>query len=241
MLYHSRGIVFQQIKYAETSLIVKILTEELGVQSFIIKGAHSKRSRSKPALFQPLNLLNLVVDYKEGKSLHFLREITVAYNYQSIHSDIHKQSMLLFLTELLAKCLREESPDKSLFAWLFNALTWFDLSTGDNNHFHLIFMVQLSRFLGFYPKQEAQFAAAFFDLQEGRFTGQQPEHPDYVKQNLASKMAALLSSTFEEAGKLAFQNEERRAVLDTLLLFYRLHVPGFGELKSTEVLKTILS
>ena len=241
MLYTTRGIVFQQIKYSESSLIVKILTEELGVQSFIVKGAHSKKSKSKPALFQPLTLLNLVVDCREGKSLHYLKEITVAHNYQTIHSDILKQSMLLFLTELLSKSIREESPDKSLFAWLFNALTWFDLSTGDNNNFHLIFMVQLSRFLGFYPKQEDRFVAAYFDLQEGRFTATQPEHPDYVQQDLATKMVEILNSNFEEAGELQLKNKERRGMLDALLMFYRLHIPGFGTLKSTEVLKTILA
>ena len=240
MLHNTRGIIFQQIKYSDSSLIVKIFTEELGLQSFIVKGIHGKRSKSKPALFQPLNLLNLVIDYKEGKTLHFIREISIDYNYQTIHINILKRSIFLFLNELLFRSIREETTNKALFDWIFNALTWFDLSEKENLNFHLVFMIQFSRFLGFFPKQQIGLPTDYFDLQEGVFTNRKPEHPDYVSGKVTSDIIKLQHSTFESGNKLTMTNKSRRMVLDALVYYYRLHLPGFGEMKSIEILKTIL-
>jgi DNA repair protein RecO (recombination protein O) len=241
MLHTTRGIIFQQIKYADSSLIVKVYTEKLGLQSFLVKGVHSKRSKSRSALFQPLNLLNLVIEYKEGKSLHFIREITVEYNYQSIPVNILKSSTLLFLNELLSRSIREETANEALFDWIFNALVWFDLSERENLNFHLIFMIQFSRFLGFYPKQQAGVHTDYFDLQEGRFMERKPEHADYVSGKLTSDIIDLQNATFESANEITISNKERRSIIDTLVFYYRQHLPGFGEMKSLDVLKTILA
>lgn len=240
MLHNTRGIIFQQIKYSDSSLIVKILTKDLGMLSFIVKGIHGKRSKSKPALFQPLNLVNLVLDFKEGKSLHFIREISIDYNYQTIHTDILKRSTFLFINELLSRSIREETPNDALFEWIHNALTWFDLSEKENLNFHLVFMIQLSRFLGFFPKQQPGIHADYFNLQEGEFTNTRPQHADYVSGEVTSDIIELQASTFESGDELSMTNKSRRIVMETLVFYYRLHLPGFGEMKSIEVLKTIL-
>lgn len=241
MLHTTRGIIFQQTKYADASLIVKVYTEKLGLQSFMVKGIHSKKSKTRSALFQPLNLLNLVIDYREGKSLHFIREISVEYTYQSIPGNIVKSSILLFLNELLSRSIREETANEALFDWIFNALVWFDLSGQENLNFHPIFMIQFSRFLGFYPKQQADTHSLYFDLQEGRFTSRKPEHADYVSGKQTSDLIELQNSTFESGNQLSISNKDRRTIIDTLVFYYRQHLPGFGEMKSLDVLKTILS
>ena len=239
MLQATRGIVFQYLNYSESSIIVKIFTEELGLQSYIVKGARSKRSKMGLALFQPLTLLDLVAYHKENKSLHHLREVKVAFTYHSIPTNITKRSLLFFLDELLFKSIREESPNKPLFEWLFNALTWLDLSDISNVNYHLVFMVQLSRFLGFYPKKPVGEKLQYFDLQEGVFMAGEPRHPNYVSGELAEKLNAIFKCTFEESSNLGFSNDVRRRLLDVLVTFYRLHLPGFVEMKSLEVLKII--
>ena len=240
MLHTTKGIVFHQTRYAESSLIIKLFTEAFGLQSFMVKGVHGKRSKTKAALFQPLNLLSLVVDRKEGKSLHYLREVAVDFNYQTIHLDVHKRSIILFLADLLHRSIREETPNTYLFNWLDHALTWFDLSKKDNLNFHLVFMLQLSRFLGFYPRQHPGEKAVYFDLKEGEFTGIHPEHPEYISGELPPAMISLQDATFDSSVDLKFSNSKRRMILDALLTYYRLHLPGFGELKSVEVLKSVL-
>ncbi|MEE4258837.1 MAG: DNA repair protein RecO, partial [Bacteroidales bacterium] len=128
MLYNTRGIVFQKFKYAESALIVKIYTEEFGMLSFIIRGLKSKKTTTKIAYFQPLSILDLVINRREGKELHQIKEIKVLHAYSDLVTDPIKQSLLFFLYEILIKTLKEETHDKPLFEWLFNALTWLDLT-----------------------------------------------------------------------------------------------------------------
>lgn len=239
MLQNTRGIVFQQFKYSESSIIVKIYTEHFGLQSYIVKGIRSRRSKTKPALFQPLNLLELVVYHKENKSLHHLKEVKVAFAYQSIPNDVIKRSLLFFLTELLYKSIREESADQSLFSWLFNALTWFDLSSNNIINFHLVFMMQLTRFLGFYPKKSSEEHNEVFDLQEGLFAQHIPEHPNYVTGQQVKLLTMLHDSTFEMSGEIPMSNKERRKLLELLVFYFKLHQPGFGDMKSVDVLKSV--
>ncbi|MCF6169706.1 MAG: DNA repair protein RecO [Bacteroidales bacterium] len=241
MFYTTRGIVFQSFKYSESSIIAKVFTEEFGLQSYMVKGVRSKRSRFRPALFQPLTLVELVVSHKENKTMNHLRDIRVAYAFQSIPLEMEKRSVLFFLNELLYRSIREETPNKPLFGWLFDTLTWFDLNTTGNVNFHLVFMLQLSRFLGFHPKKTPGKEHSVFDLQEGRFTNVVPRLPQYITGNLLAKLEMLHESSFENSRSLELNNNDRRKLVDILITYYRLHLPGFGEMKSLEVLKTILA
>jgi DNA repair protein RecO (recombination protein O) len=240
MLQHTRGIVFQQFKYSESSLIVKIYTEHYGLQSYIVKGVRSKRSKIRPAFFQPLNLLDLVVYHKEGKSLNHISEVKIAFPFQSIPVDYTKRSMLFFLNELVYRSIREEIPNLSLFEWLFQAITWLELSDDNIVNYHLIFMLQLSRFLGFYPKKSTEKQTEFFDLQEGLFVNRMPDHPHFIKGKNVDLLEKLQESTFEMSSKIEMGNSARRLLLESLVSYYRLHLPGFGEMKSLEVLKSVM-
>jgi len=240
MLHKTKGIVFHHVQYSETSIIVKIFTEDFGLQSYIVKGIRSKHSKTKLALFQPLNLLDLIVYHRENKSINYLREVKVAFPYHSIPVDMLKRSILLFLDELLVKAVKEESANKSLFDWLYHSLTWLDLSDKNLVNFHLIFTLQLTRMLGFYPKRNTDNDWRVFDLREGNFSKKTPEHPEYISGEIAQKLANLLETTLETPANLQLSTAERRQLLDTLLAYYRLHIPSFGELKSVKVLKEIL-
>jgi len=240
MLHKTKGIVFQHMQYSETSIIVKIFTEDFGLQSYIVKGIRSKHSKTKLALFQPLNLLELIVYQRENKSINYLREVKVAFPYHSIPVNMIKRSILLFLDELMVKSVKEESANKPLFDWLYHSLTWLDLSDKNLVNFHLIFTLQLTRLLGFYPKNNADSDWLIFDLREGRFSKKEPEHPEYVAGDIAIKFANLLETTLETTTKIQLTTTERRKLLDVLLTYYRLHIPSFGEMKSAKVLKEIM-
>ncbi len=153
MLKQSRGIVLNYVKYSESGIIARVFTEEFGLQSYSAKGVRSKRSKTKIALFEPLTQVEIVAYQKDNKTIHNLKEIRAYYSYQSIPLDLHKRSILIFLDELLIKTLKEESPVQALFEWLSHALTWFDLDEGNPMNFHLVFMMQLTRFWGFIPRK----------------------------------------------------------------------------------------
>ncbi len=240
MTLSTRGIVLRYYPYSESSIIVKIFTENFGLQSYIVKGLHARKSKTKIAIFQPLTLIEFVAYHKENKTLHYLKEPRVEYHYQSLSIDVNKRLILFFLAELLYKTMREEVSDKPLFQWMHNALTWFDLSDKNIRNFHLVFMIQLSRFLGFYPKYEPTEKAIFFDMQEGRFCLNQPPHPQYISENAVDQLIELSACTFENSNSINLKTDERRHLLDNLITYYQLHLPGFGEMKSVDVLKTII-
>lgn len=148
--------------------------------------------------------------------------------------------MLFFLNELVYRSIREEIPNLSLFEWLFQAITWLELSDDNIVNYHLIFMLQLSRFLGFYPKKSTQKQTEFFDLQEGLFVNRMPDHPHFIKGKNVDLLEKLQESTFEMSSKIEMGNSARRLLLESLVSYYRLHLPGFGEMKSLEVLKSVM-
>ncbi|MFC0185163.1 DNA repair protein RecO [Pseudarcicella hirudinis] len=149
MLRKTKGIVINYIRYRETSIIVKIFTEEFGIQTFIENGVRSAKSKNKIALFQPLTLLDLVVYHKEGKDLHRISELKCLIPFQTLPFNIYKSSIALFITEILGKCMKEETGNISLFRFLLNSILWLDAAEDDFENFHLQFLIKLASFLGF--------------------------------------------------------------------------------------------
>ncbi|MBN2616087.1 MAG: DNA repair protein RecO [Bacteroidales bacterium] len=233
----TRGIVFHKVKYGETSLIVKIFTEELGLQSFMVKGASGKSSRMKPSYFQPLSLLEIVMLQKPNQNLQQLREVRMAHAWNHIPFSPEKQSILMFLNEVVYKAIHHEHADKELFQWIYHTLVWFDLEEKLFLNFHLFFLIQFSRFLGFFPKGAEDKATPYFDLQEGMFISHKPFHPYYLEGEATEDFRRLITTGLESIEGLKLNNYRRRKMLDVLISFYQLHLPELGKIKSLEVLR----
>ncbi len=241
MLKKSRGIVLSYVKYSESSIISKIYTKEFGLQSYVVKGIRSKKSKARIALFEPLSIVEIVAYQNENKSIHNLKEIRIDYPFQSIPFDALKRSILFFLDEILIKTIKEENSNPALFDWLTHSLAWFDLSEENNMNFHLSFMIQLSRFLGFYPKKESIPDSRFFDLDSGLFTRQRPKSPNHLSEGQADLFHDIYNGSFEDASRIKMSSGQRRKLLESLIVYYKIHSPGFGELKSLDILKMVLS
>jgi DNA repair protein RecO (recombination protein O) len=235
MTGNTKGIVFQSVKYSDTSIIVKIYTEAHGLQSYMIKGVRSKKAKMKTALFQPLQLLELVAGNRENKNLNYLKEAKVAHAYQSVPFDMTKRSVLMFLTEMLVRSVKEESANQTLFHWLWQTLIWYDLADNPGPDFHLVFLIQLTKFLGFYPKNPTM-KSGYFDLQEGVFVNSEPPHPHYISGGVSELFHQLSLTSFNGLSHLALTTGQRRKMLNILITYYQLHLSGFGEVKSLEVL-----
>jgi DNA repair protein RecO (recombination protein O) len=222
MIHKTRGIVFRFTRYGETSIIVTIFTEAFGIQSYIVNGVRSKSAKNKIALYQPLTLLNLVVYHRENANLERIKEISCFHPYQSLTVDIKKSTIAMFITELLNKSVREESHAGNLFEFVIDALMRMDALNSNVENTHLIFMIQLSRYLGFGP----QFAN---EVLGGRVTDEKTE----------LVLQEMLATDFEN--DLLVTGEQRRKILELLLKFYGEHLENFGELKSVQVLREVLS
>jgi DNA repair protein RecO (recombination protein O) len=241
MYITTRGIVFRQIKYSDTSLVVRILTEETGLCSYIIKGARSPKAKIKASLFQPLNLLELVVNQKEKDELHHIREARVAYTYQSIHNDIRKSSIILFLNELLYKSIQEESVNPELFQFIYNHLILLDQTSENPANFHLLFTLHLTHYLGFFPQGNYVNERSVFDLVEGHFSQADPlPAENFISGQNCAWFGKLLGTSVEKCFTLSVPSSVRGELLEKILRYYHLHLPLTGEFKSHIVLHDVL-
>ena len=229
MIQQTKGIVLSSIKYAESSIICRIYTESLGLQSYIVNGV--RKRKGKNTYYQPLNILDLVVYHKEKPGLQRIKECKIEYQYQEAPFHIYKSSVLFFLAEVLGKCLKEESPNASLFCFLESSLIHFDQKDFDSG-FHLHFLVALSDFLGFCPEENYN-NWPFFDLAEGCFCALAPTHQHFIQEPLITTFTKLIS------GQTIAHN--KKDLLGVLLNYYALHIEGFGKVHSFEVLQTVLN
>lgn len=237
MLVKTKVIVISSIKYQEKSLIVKCLTQSDGLKSYFVPNAFSaKKSGQKIAYFQPLSLLEIEANHKNKGTLEHFKEIKLAHAYQTISNDIVKSTIVMFLSEVIHHSIHEEEENENLFDFLESALLWLD-AHDDMANFHLILMMEMTKFLGFYP-DTTEANLRFFDSKEGTFelfqgTNCLSEHETFL-------FKKLIDLKFDSDQK-TFAGIERQILLKILLQYYTIHLDGFKKPKSLDVLKEVFA
>jgi DNA repair protein RecO (recombination protein O) len=240
MLHSTRGIALHATKFSETSSVVKIYTELFGLSSYIVKGIRKQNAKIKPGLFQPLTILDLVVYHKEKSSLQNLKEANYSHPYQAIPFDIRKSSIAIFINELIYKTIHEEEPHPELFSFLYNTCLHLD-AAGDNfSLFHLVFSLQLTRYLGCMPQLNYSGKTPFLNLREGIFQASAPEHRDFLEPAMSQLFFQLLRTPEGAGASIHVSAKTRDTLLEIILFYYHLHVPGFREMQSHHILHTVL-
>ena len=241
MLFTTKGIVLHHFKYSEKSVIAKVYTEKFGLQSYILNGVRSAKSKNKAVYLQPLSLIEINANYKEKKGLQQIKSIQLAIPYNSIPFNIGKTSIAFFLAEILYKSIKEEETNYTLFDFLYNALQVLDLKETNYADFHLIFMAQFCHFLGITPQnKEIESKHIYFDLQEGVFLPHQPPHQAFIDSPTSNMLIEILNTNFDNSN-LSLSYSARKLVLTSLLDYYNLHLSNFDNLKSLAVLEEVLS
>ena len=235
----TRAIVLRAIRYGDNSLIVKLLTERHGLKSFMIKGAFNKNAKIRAALFQPLTLLEVVSMISRGE-IGYLKEACLEYAYQDIPININKNTIVIFLCELLSKTIQESDTDIELFGFIHHAMTHLDEMSDNYSDFPLRFSIELCRLLGFAPNTASFRQDYIFDLEEGRFRHDSTGCTYFINSQLSGLFYQLCCKSLFDDMCMNIQNNERRQLLDCVISYYKLHVSGFNEMKSTDILKAVL-
>ena len=238
-LTSTKAIVINAIKFSDSSLIVKCYTKEFGLVSFMLRGIlKPKKKGIKAGYFQPLNQLDLTFNYQKNKQLQSLKEAHVSFPYQSIFMDVKKQSILMFLAEVLGAVIQEEEENKPLYEFIEASFLWLDVNDRTSN-FHLFFLLNLTKFLGFYPDRRNADALGF-NLEEGNFTNS--VIGNYIlREKELFLFKKLLGINFDNISEVSYSNKERRESLELLLRYFKLHLNNFRTPKSLQVLETIFS
>ena len=240
MLVNTKAIVLGVVKYGDHGLVVKCFTYKEGLKSYLLQGVlKQKKGKLHKSQFLPLTLLQIQAKHNNKGALNRISEAKITHHYKEIHVDFLKQSLVYFLSEFLCSIMTEEEGENTLlFEFLEQAFLWLD-DHEDVANFHLRFLFDVTKFLGFYPDERDMDRSLFFDLKGGRFVNKNGIHIIQGKELDLFKKA--LGIKFDELNSTAFSKGERTVIIELILKYYQLHMNYFKKPKSLEVLSKVLA
>lgn len=231
-----RGIVLSNVKYNDKYSIVHIYTEQSGRVAYILPRVKGKSGKISNNLFLPLNVVEMEADHQPNRDIQRIREAHVMQPYQSIPLDITKTSLVFFLSDFLSKVLKDSNDSNLVFEFIRDSMNVLDISDRSIANFHLVFMLGLTRLLGFYPNIENEKNHPYFDLIAGEFVASAPLHRHYIAKEGSIALQKLGRMNYANMHRFKFNREDRVSIINYILEYYRLHVHHFSELKSLDVL-----
>jgi DNA repair protein RecO (recombination protein O) len=241
MIEKTRGIVLHQVKYSDSGIVVQFYTREFGRQAFMIRGLRNKKRGRQNVFFQPFYIHDLNIYFKESRGIQSIKEFSASYSPSGIYSDVRKSCVAIFLGEVLTSIMREETAHEELFDFIEEGIIYFDTSTEGYANFHIAFLAGLSSWLGFEPGLKTEEDQKYFDMLNGVFVSAPPLHGNYVNPEISEILALFFSTSYEKSNEIALTGVIRNEVLDTILKYYSIHLPGLKKIKSLEVLKEVFS
>lgn len=230
----TEGIVLQKTNYSETSLILKVLTKDKGLQSFIFQGA--KRKNKKGQLVSPLSILSITYFQRKDSDLAKISSIDLALIYKNIPFNPIKSSVVFFINEILQKTIKEEESNPNLYLFIKNAIQVLD-SLSNVANFPVKFLLDLLKHLGYHPIIEQN--AAYFDFLNGKLTKNKPNHPNYMGTDNTTYLLQILDCQITDED-IIIPFQIRKNLLNGVLDYYKTVLGDFKNLKSLDVLESIL-
>lgn len=229
------AIFLWKVRHTDHGFVVRMLTQSMGIRPFLLQGIKGKKSALTAYMF-PLAVLALETSIDNTKGIPRIKAIEPAFDLSCLRFDFDKNAIAAFLAEVLHRTLPEQEGDLRLYAFIRMAARSL-AETKESANFHLIFLIQLTQYLGFYPSLTPNFKSGFLDFREGSFTATRPMHLDYIEPYFVQLWIEIMQCGFEDIGKIKLRRETRREILNQILRFYALHLQGMGHIRSLEVLE----
>lgn len=237
----SKAIVLHVLKYNDEQLIADMLTEEMGCISMMVRISRSKRAAIRHTLFSPLAILDIEWEHRPKANLQRPKTVQVGVPFVTLGYDVYKMSIAMFVAEALHHAVKVEPDWRAIYNYVVRSIEWLDTCERGYNNFHLVFLLRLTRFLGFTPNVDDAQPSDYFDLRSSCFVKSQPPHPDFLTPEYASLVPKLLRMRYETMRFFKFSGTERSKLLEYINTYYRLHIPNFPELKSLAIFKEMFS
>ena len=237
--YKARGIVLSTVKYGDSGMVVQMLTDRYGRQSYMVQGVRSGRGKgSKMALFQPMFALEFEGLESPKMQLHRFGEVHNGLVLQSIPFDVKKSTIALFMAEVLHRLIKESEPNEMLFDFVWGSVEALDDMQEGVANFHLWFLSQLCRFLGFSPGNE-YFSGAWFDIANGLYTELPPPRPHQMSQENALILRDMLECDVRYLAEVGLNRAQRVDFLAVLLSYYAFHLDTIHSVQSIRILQEV--
>ncbi|MDR2809478.1 MAG: DNA repair protein RecO [Tannerellaceae bacterium] len=239
MLSKTRGVVLHSIPYNDAGFIVHIYTELFGRTSCLVTRNKGKKNPLPSALFMPFSVIDMEMVHRPGRDIHRLREAKLCFPLNRLFFDPVKSSLALFLAEVLYRVLKETEPDSRLFDFLYHSIHLLEDTREGIANFHLVFLLHLLGYLGFFPNFGSYQDGAWFDMQNGVFSPCPPLHTHYLDKDESRIFASLFRISYKNMSLYAFSRQDRVNILNKMITYYRLHLPEISEIKSLSILQSI--
>ena len=244
MIHKTKGIIIRTVKYGETSLVVSAYTELYGLQQYLVNGVRtSKRKGSFTAnQFQIGNILDMVVYQNEKNTLQRIKECKQSIHYESLFNDVKKNAIMLFMIEILQKCIRQPDPHPDLFYFIEDMLVGLDqCNTKQSVHLPIFFMLHLSHFFGFKILDNYDEQKTILDLSEGQYVASLPAHQQALLAPHSISISHYLKvMQLADLETLRYNRQHRFELLNACVSFYELHIHPFGLVRSLPVIRAVL-
>lgn len=221
------------MKYSESSIITDIYTKEKGLRSFIVSGLGSKKAQSKVSCYRHLHIIDIVAYDKGDGKLARIKEQNLNYYYKNLSFDVVKSSIGLFALEVSRNAIKEAEPNKNLYKFIYDFLVGLDESTENVGMEPIKFMINLSEHIGITPINNKSEKLPYFDMLNGRYVAAHNDH------TLSLEQSAIIYEIRNTENKIKLSKESRSEILDKLIMYYKIHIEQFQDLKSVEVLREI--
>ncbi|MDH8700924.1 DNA repair protein RecO (recombination protein O) [Dysgonomonadaceae bacterium PH5-43] len=239
MLHKTKGIILYKNDYNDTYSILHVYTEEFGIVSYLTSRSKGKKTKLSRSLFHQMAVLDLEVEHKNNREIQRLKEAKVHISFSFMLDNPIKSSICIFLAEFINKVVKESHSNKLLFDYVVQSLQVLDLLEKDYANFHLVFLIRLSQFLGFYPDATTYNKGMFFDMQNGVFTHYKPTYSYFLNPDESANFYNLLRMDYNNMSKFKLSGKERNEIIKRILDYYRLHLTNFSEIKSLEILREV--
>ncbi|MCM1355338.1 MAG: DNA repair protein RecO C-terminal domain-containing protein [Staphylococcus sp.] len=234
-------IALKTIKYSDTQTILTAYSREQGRVSLSLPSGTGKAAARMRALTMPLSVIECMGERRAGREIMPMRQVGRSLAMASLHSDTVKQMMAMFLAEILTVVLQGAEPDGALFDFLSDSIQILDEADGPRTaNFHLCFLFNLGRHLGIEPDVSTYSAGAILDMADGRWRRSAPLNRGYLLPDEAAAAFRLSRMTYANMGRFRFNRRQRNEILDKILEYYSIHYVSLRQLRSLEVVRSLL-
>lgn len=242
LIFTTKGIVLRTIKYGETSVIASIFTEMFGIQSYLVNGVRTAGKSGKAHFFQPSSILEMQVYHNELKNLQRIKDLKWSVLYKNILSDITKNSVAVFMVELLQKTLKQPETNEDLFNFCEDAFLQLDIADNEvTANFPIYFSMQIAQITGFSLQNNYSEERNIFNLHDGSFSGENSLATEPVNAEISYNISELLKAIHpNDLREIKMNGKTRTAILKIMESFYAWHIPEFGKMKTLSVLAEVL-
>jgi DNA repair protein RecO (recombination protein O) len=247
MVQPSLAIVLRNQKYGDSSNIVTMLTRKYGLQTYMVQGIRkaTKTTAGKGMYMQPGNILSIECYHNEQRNLQRLKSFHFHIIYKDVLLNPIKNMIALFIMEVLYASIKQPEENEALFDFCEDVLIFLDTCENQTQiaNLPLFFLIQLSNVLGFIIHNNFNKVNVYLDLQEGNFCSTIQNKTHYIE---AYEYCFTISQLLKvqhpnELTVLALNQDTRKTLLQWLLLYFKLHINNFPNLKSIKVLNAVFS